>query len=36
MAQIPTGGLVKGPKINQYVATVPSCFQLLNIMQKGT
>ena len=28
---IPKGRLVKGPRINQYVGTVPSTFQLLYV-----
>ena len=31
MAQIPKGRLVKGPEKNQYVGTVPSTLQLLQI-----
>ena len=33
---IPKGRLVKGPKINQYVETVPSIFQLLYLARKVT
>ena len=29
MAQIPKGRLGKGPKINHYIGTVPSIFQLV-------
>ena len=32
---IPKGRLVKGPKINQYVGTVPSTFQLLYLVTPG-
>ena len=31
LSQIPKGSLVKGPKLNQYVGTVPSIFQLLKL-----